>query len=364
MYEQIQLPRRSLLRGGALMIGLAGTGVLLAACGGSPEPAEPAASSTPTGDASFEPVSQKHMTPSAFSSSFIEVMVAKELGYFKEFGIDMELQQAGASPLPALASLSQGDIDYGRETGTGGILGIVGKGLPLRGIATIRQRSQWELVSLPDSGITSAEDIANKTVGIVAAGGITESFVIMTAQNAGVDPETVTRPVVGLGQAGWELAKKGEIDAWISLDSHRAAIERGGTQLWSSPIDEFVTVPSDTYLVTKKTIDSGSDAPARFLAAIRLAVDFTKKSENFEEVASILQRYNKDVKTESVIADLPLLIDQWMAKGESNLLELHPEDWEEGQQQLKRAGQIDRVVPTSELIYDGYLARAKELAGV
>lgn len=355
------MTRRSLLKAGALVLGAAGGGLVLSSCATSePAPSEDGAA---TGNGQ-EKLSQIHMTPSAFSSSFVEVMVAKEKGYFDEFDLDIELQQAGATPLPAMASLAEGKIDYGRETGTGGIISMVGRGLPLRGIATIRQRSQWEIVSLPGAGISSPSDLEGKRVGVIGAGGITESFVIMMAQNYGVDPDDVERPIVSLGMAGLEHARADELDAWISLDSHRLAIQESGVEIVHNYVDEFLQVPSDTYMVTEDVVNSDSDAPARFLAAVRKAVFFTMDEDNWVEAGEIVNKFNKDVSPDSVVRDLPLVIDQWRAKGDENILQLQPEDWEIGQEQLMAAGTIDTTKPVEDLIYDGYLEEAKTLSGI
>ncbi len=349
--NQTALSRRAFL-GGTLIATGTGAAFILSGCA-APAPQNP-------GTSKPETLSGTYMTAFGISLSFVEVLVAKEQGFFDEQGLNLDIK-GGTGTASAIQGVLSNAVDLSRTAGVNAIIACANEGAPLLSIATVRQRSQFDLVSLADKPIKSPAELAGKTVGVVSAGGSTENLLDMMLVGAGVDRASVSRPITGVGTAAYELARKGEVDAWISVDTDRQLIndELGAVYYFNS--DDYAKVPSDTYNLSSKLLDSDSDMPTRFLAGVLQAMEFASKPDNYEQVVKDLQVYTPDADTEQSLAAMPLLVEGWTAGGKNEFLALDDDAWLSGQDLMKKTGLIDQTVGIDKLITHEYLDAARKL---
>lgn len=343
--------RRSFLRfGAAAGVLLPGAGVLLSACGDDEEPA--------AGDGGK--LSGTYMAASSLTLSFVETMVAKERGFFDEYGVDIDIK-GGQGTATAVQAVLGGSADLTRANGINAVIAVANEDAPLVSIASVRQKSQFEVVSLPDDPIRSPAQLAGRTCGIVSTGGATENLLDVMLLNSGVDPKSVKRPVTGVGTAAYELARKGDVDAWICVNTDRATIQRDIGEVVFFSTDEFAPMPSDSYNTSLKMVESGSDMPVRFLAGVLKAIEYASKEENWGQVIDDLRKYNPEADPDQARAELPLLVESWNAAGPDKILQLDEQVWLKGQESLVKAGLVKSPAPADKLIYPDYLERARAL---
>lgn len=341
--------RRSFLRFGATAgLMLPGAGVLLSACGDGED-------STPDGA-----LSGSYMAASSLTLSFVETMVAKERGFFADYDVDIDIK-GGQGTATAIQAVLGGSADLTRANGINALIAVANERAPLISIASVRQKSQFEVVSLPDDPIHSPAQLAGRTCGIVSTGGATENLLDVMLINSGVDPASVNRPVTGVGTAAYELARKGEIDAWICVNTDRATIQSEIGEVVFFSTDEYAPMPSDSYNTSLKMVESGSDLPVRFLAGVLKAIEYASKEENWDQVIEDLRKYNPETDPDQARAELPLLVESWNAAGSDNVLQLNEEVWLTGQESLIKAGLVNSAAPIDKLIYPNYLERARAL---
>jgi NitT/TauT family transport system substrate-binding protein len=269
---------------------------------------------------------------------------------------------AGQGTATALQGLLARSAEITRASPINTMIASANEDAPIRSIGTVRQKSQFELVSLASAPIKTPEELEGKVCGIVSAGGATENLLDLMLLKAGVEPTSVQRPITGVGGAAYELARDGQIDAWISVDRDRAQIEREDPDaLFYFTTDEYATVPSDSYAVSQATIDSGTDMPARFLAGVMAAIRFAADEANWDQVIKDLQKYNNELDRDEALLEMPLLVESWMAAGEDKILSLDEETWKEGMAGLAKAGLAEQSVGLDKLIYTGYYEQALKL---
>src|SRR5215468_9895795 len=96
----------------------------------------------------------------AFSLTFLAFFVAKDAGFFKKNGFDVDLVQlAGAVQTSALVA---GEIDY--LTGITGPLVAAARGLPFKGIMITHDRPLFWVIASTE--IRKVEDLLGKTVAV------------------------------------------------------------------------------------------------------------------------------------------------------------------------------------------------------
>lgn len=351
--------RRALLKFGAgaglLIPSAGGMTLLLSGCGSDDE----GAASSDRGKGAGT-VKGAYMTALGLSLSFVETMVAKEQGFFENRGLDLKIQ-GGQGTATAIQAVLGGSADLTRANGINAIIAVAKSQAPLTSIATVRQESQFEVVSLPGKPVLSPKDLEGKTCGIVSAGGATENLLDVMLRQVGVDPKSVKRPVSGVGTAAYELAKNGAVDAWICVNTDRATIQREIGEVVFFSTDKFATMPSDSYNTTLQMVESDSDMPVRFLAGVLDAITFASDQKNWPTVVNNLLKYNPEADRAQSLAELPLLVQSWNAAGKENVLRLDEDVWGKGQEGLKKAGLITSTVGVDKLIYPKYLEEARKL---
>lgn len=118
---------------------------------------------------------------------FAGYFAARELGYFEEEGLEVEIIPSGGDIVPQDA-LANGDVDYAIAW-VPKVLGSIEQGANLTNIAQIFQRSGTLQVSWADSGIDSVADFEGKKIGSWGFGNEWEIFAAMAAE--GLDSSTV-----------------------------------------------------------------------------------------------------------------------------------------------------------------------------
>jgi len=181
-------------------------------------------------------------TISISSGSFI---VAKEMGYYREEGLDVELVVMRGAP--AIQGLIGGTVPFA-SSGGAGLLPIV-RGAPLRIVFTTFYRPMFWLYSKPE--IRTIEDLRGKKIGVSSIGSGPDSLLRAVLKKHGLDGgrDAVILPT-GPGTARFFSLKAGATDAAV-LNEQAAlmAQEAGFRQLFSfTKGDDFVEVQGSIVL--------------------------------------------------------------------------------------------------------------------
>jgi len=192
------LDRRSFLRLGAGVTGLAVAGPLLAACGGSS-----GSSSATTGSG---------LTTLSYQLSWIKNFqfggeyVADSKGYFKANGLAVDLLAGG--PNVAVDSVVQSRKALVGQSSPDFTANAVAKGAELTIIGANYQKSPFCIMSLPSKPITKPEDLIGKKIGIQSTNEVAWAAFLKLA---GIDPSKLTKVPV---QFDLTPLTSGEVDGF------------------------------------------------------------------------------------------------------------------------------------------------------
>ena len=92
---------------------------------------------------------------------FAGYYVAKELGYYADAGLNVEIR-AGAPGVSPLSEVVEGRADFGIDNS--GLLKARSLGQPVRALAAIFQRSAMRFITLKDGNIDSVQDLPGRKV--------------------------------------------------------------------------------------------------------------------------------------------------------------------------------------------------------
>lgn len=152
-----EIDRRTFLRLGVAATGVALASPLLAACGSSP--ASPASSGTTAG---LKTVSVRFNW--TIKGEFTPFFVAREKGYYKQAGLDVQLLE-GKSGTQAAQVVGTGKDEFGYIPSVQVIEGI-NKGIPLKTVATVGRYTGMCWASWPNVPLTGATSLYGHKVSI------------------------------------------------------------------------------------------------------------------------------------------------------------------------------------------------------
>lgn len=345
-------------------LALGGVGLVISACGGQ-EAAAPAPAPAPTpgtddgGPAPRETLSARYMTALGLSLSFAEAMIAKEQGFFDEQGLFVEIL-GGSGTATALQSVLGGTSLLSRANAINGIISVANEGAPIVSVGTCRQGGQFELASLPGGPINEPSDLrAGMNIGIISAAGAAENLLDAMLLDQNIDPGSIGKPITGVGPAAFELARRGEIDGWIAVNTDRQALQDDGEEIVAFNVYDHVDIPSDTFVTRADLMGTGDERVVRFLAGVIQAIKWAEKPENWEEAVANVRVYNPSINAEAAVKQMPLLVEDWLASGEDGILAVDPDRWARGQETLVKLGLVDTPAPVDRLIDGSFLAEAR-----
>jgi NitT/TauT family transport system substrate-binding protein len=180
-------------------------------------------------------------TVSISSGSFI---IAKEAGFYKEEGLNVDLVVMRGAP--AVQALIGGTVPFA-SSGGAGLLPII-RGAPLRVIFTTYVRPMFWLYSKPE--IKSIEELKGKKVGVSSIGSGPDSLLRILLKKYNLDDREVAILATGPGPARYFALKAGATDAAVlNEQAAQLAQESGFRQLFSfSNSDDFVEVQGSIVL--------------------------------------------------------------------------------------------------------------------
>lgn len=208
------------------------TALALAACGGSSGGSTTSAAPTTSGSAptsSSAPVEPTELTAVLAAPSgiaFYPLVVGEAKGYFGE-NLTVRTEAADSSG-SALQQVLAGQADI-CVCSPGPGLKAVEEGANLTSVYTLYQSDVFALLTTAETGITTAEDLRGKVIGVDAIGGGAESWLLplMQAQGlqAGVDYEILA---TGPGAAPIAAFARGEIQAYAAAFIDTAVLRLQG----------------------------------------------------------------------------------------------------------------------------------------
>jgi NitT/TauT family transport system substrate-binding protein len=218
--------------------------------------------------------------------------VARELGFYRDAGLDVQMQAGkGSGSTAQLVASKATQIGFS----DGFVLAnAVSKGMPLKSVGSIYRRNPSAMMVLADSGINTPKDIEGKSVAVTAGSAQFQQFAPFL-RGAGVDPAKVR--LVNLDPAGVTAAiLSGQVPAIGGYaQSYVANIEiRGKKQVrvfWFA--DYGVTAVSNSIVVHEDLLKGDPELIRAFVPAT--IKGFLYARQHVDEGIEMLTRYSSAI---------------------------------------------------------------------
>lgn len=243
--ERIHRRKRGRFFGAAAI--LLGFALLLGACtgGGAQKPAAPAPSgggasagagaagggqAAAPGPAAKPPEKSKVVVAVGGQECicYLPLPLGVQLGYFKEEGIDLDVQNfsGGSKALEALLGGSA-DVVSGYYEHT---IRMAAENKPIKMFAVFDRFPGLVLVVAPKAAgkVNSVKELKGLVVGVSSPGSATHYFLNFALTKAGLKPTDVSVTGIGLGATSVAAVERGQVDAAVLLDPAATILQQRG----------------------------------------------------------------------------------------------------------------------------------------
>ena len=283
--------RTRLLQAGLLALTVAGCT--------APRPATPAASSggtgTAPGAASAAPASAApapaaalsretfHLAYPNLSLSYLPILMARDLGYYDEEGLDADVLLMRANV--GQAALVAGEIDFTASVGSNIKMAL--QGAPIKTILLFVQAQVMSLVAQPQ--YRTPESLRGKTVGVGVAGASVDQVARLILKHYGLEPQRDVSVVpVGDGAIQYQALQLGQMDAVVLSLPYPVLARRDGYAIVANAPDLF-KLPSGGVGTMQSTLDQRRDMVRRVARAQIRALQYIRAQP--EAAAKFIEQF-------------------------------------------------------------------------
>jgi len=222
----------------------------------------------------------------ASSIASIQLFIAQEKGFFREEGLEVQLNQVRADA--AMAAVLTGELFAYDSVGTS--VRAFQKGAPVKILAVNLQSPLFWLVARPE--LKSFNELKGKVMGTTSFGGVQHLAGLRMLRRGGVNQEEVTVILAGDPATQLQSIVNGVIHiAVLSPPTVILARDKFKLNVLANALDEFPSFFQSGLAVTDKSLSSQNDLVKRILRARAKANRFFFETESgaSELIAKVLK---------------------------------------------------------------------------
>lgn len=214
--------------------------------------------------------------------------VAADRGFFAQEGLDPELVFIGSAPT-LVASLIAREVPFASTAGTA-VMSAVAGGAPLKILATINNRSTYDLVARP--GITRPEDLRGKRVGVQSIGGGIWMQALLALEHLGLEPvrDRLHIQVIGPLPQLANALEAGAIDVTVLPTVFSQPLKVRGYPVLLEMRNANIPLTNTSLFALKETVEQSPQLVERVLKGLLRALAFIYHPGNREAVSQTLAR--------------------------------------------------------------------------
>ena len=180
---------------------------------------------------------------------FAPFYVAKEKGYFREEGLEVEFKQGFETDV--LKLLATGALNFGAAGGDE-MMVARSQGVPLVYVASWYQKYPVSIVALEKAQITKVEDLKGRTIGVPGRFGATYTGLLALLDSAGLQESDVQLREVGFNQV--QAITQGQVEAVVGYTNNEPVQLRAlGQSITTINVFDRVNLVSNGLITDEKT---------------------------------------------------------------------------------------------------------------
>ena len=222
--------------------------------------------------------------------------VAKEKGYYKEAGLDVEIIEPTEGTTASLVAVGKGDFGISYQEDVTYAKASTDP-LPIKAVAAIIQHNTSGFASYKDKNITSVKDFEGKTY--TGWGSPAEEAVLKAVmEKGGADPSKIN--IITSSESTGFAALENKVDLmWIFKGWDGVSMDMAGipyNYIEVKDLDSRLDYYTPVIITNDNVINNKKDMAQKFISATSKGYEYAEK--NSDESAEILHKYAPDYDLE------------------------------------------------------------------
>ena len=278
--------------------------------------------------------------------------IAKEKGYFKEQGLDVDFYYAAAAEI--VKNVATGNVQFGFPNADSVIL-AKSQGIPVKVVNTTYQHGLGALIFQKSSGITEPKDLKGKKIGVTSFGSPNYIQLQVMLEKAGMSIDDVKVEIIGTGAIVNALVS-GQVDAIMFSMLRTIELKNQGVDVGEIRSDEFLPSHGNVLIVGDKYLTENKDVVNKFNIALNKGIQYIIDGNTKEAVEMSVEKYAPSFKGReeivTVILDEVFIPYLWQSENtkKNGLGYSDAERWSNSIKVLKEYGVIEKEIDAKELI--------------
>lgn len=241
------------------------------------------------------------------TSSSVIYWLAKEMGFYKKHGLDLELIFIDGS-VRGIQSLIAGDLGYSGAVGTG----VINARLAGGDIVIIQsQMNTLPYFIIGNPNIKSPEQLKGRSAAVHIPGTSADFALRLALRKVGVSYKDIKAVTVGGGPARLAAVITGQMDFTVVTEGEKIQAEKAGLKVIIDMAKLKVPFQFNCSVTTRKKIRENPDEVRRVVLAMTESIHFLKTHK--EESIKVMQKYTRglgrDVLEGAYAANSELLVN-------------------------------------------------------
>ena len=295
---------------------------------------------------STEPEMQKvtAMMPFIPQIQWATYYTAENKGYYKDEGLDVEIQYSTKGSSGPIEQLVGGNVDF-IFTNKDSVIIARSKDLDIVAIYPIEPKNVFYIVSEKDKNITKPSDLIGKKIGLISSASGTYSNLLVILHSSDIDINDIE--IVQAGTAVVPAFLEGKFDAAAIHLSQKLLIEEKIPDLNIINASDYTDMNSGHIAVNGSLLESDPELVEKFLRATKKGLEYAIKNPN--EAVEIYIGFYPDAESKRKVSQ-----DLWNAFIKEHQYKIRipgnesPEDWRKTQDLLYSIGRITKKTNISE----------------
>lgn len=284
---------------------------------------------------------------------FAPFYVAEERGYFSEEKLIVHIDYGMETDL--LKLVGAGELQFAVASGDQVILSRA-QGLPVIYVLNWYRRFPVCVVSLKEKGISGANDLVGKRVGIPATEGASYIGWRALLHAEGIDEAEVNLQVIGYTQVA--SLTEGRVDAAVCYALNEPVqLSQAGYSIDVMYVADYANLVSNGLITNEQTIAERPELVQELVRAVLRGLRYT--IEHPDEAFAICKKYVPEITGDSEALQKAVLVESIKFWQGDRLGRSDRAAWEESQRFMRQIGLIDSEVDVETLFTNQFVVESQ-----
>ncbi|MFD3262118.1 ABC transporter substrate-binding protein [Paenibacillus lentus] len=218
---------------------------------------------------------------------YAPMYVAKEQGFFKEEGLDVDFVYADAASI--VKNVAAGNVQFGFPNADS-VITAKAQDIPVKVVHTTYQHGLGATIFKKDKGISSPQDLKGKTIAVTSFGSPNYIQLQVMLEKNGMSTKDVNTKIVGTGAIVNALVND-QVDAITFSMLRTVELRNSGVEVDEIRSDEFLPSFGNVVITSDSFLESDKDTVIGFNKALNKSLDYIINGDVNAVVDMAIKKY-------------------------------------------------------------------------